>query len=99
MRKLQPFPRPGERHGMIANDIATADRMDADLVRRPFADQTFASVSHIFPVIELPNFAQNLRQLFRGPARRIFFKAMMDLRDFEIEISPEHFRRFSGEPK
>src|SRR3954462_8058611 len=99
MRQLQPLPRPGKCHRVIADDITAANGMNADLVSGPFAHQTFTAVPDVLRVIKPASFTQDLRQLFRRPARSVFLQAMMHLANLEIEVFAERLGSLARQPK
>src|SRR6185295_10363781 len=91
--ELETLAPARKRHGMIADDIATANRVNADLRRRTLPRQTLATVRNILRVIELPRLAQDLRQFLRRAAGRIFLQTMMRLDNFQVEILAKHSGR------
>ena len=99
VRQLHAFALRGVDDGVIADHIAAANRMDADLVVRAFADDSLASVPRVRVVRKASRFGQNLRELFRGAARGILLQPVMHLDDFEIERWAEDFRRLFREPE
>ena len=95
--EFDAFAWGGEDYGVIADDIATADGVEADFVWGAFADDAVASVADIFLVLEVADIGQDFGEFFGGTAGGIFFEAVMHFDDFEVEIGAENFRSFFSE--
>lgn len=95
--EFDAFAWGGEDHRVIADDIATADGVEADFVGGAFADHAVASVADILLVLEVADIGQDFREFFGGTAGGIFFEAVMHFDDFEVEIGAENFGSFLGE--
>ena len=72
MLEHEMFARSRENYFMIADRIATAQRMHPDLRPRPFADHPVAPVRDIFLRIQFPHVAQDFGKLLRRSTRRVF---------------------------
>lgn len=67
----------GEDDGVIADDIATADGVDADLGLRAGSDIAKAAVAAVGVILELSDVSEDLHQGASGmPAGAVFFQAM-----------------------
>ena len=84
---------------MIADNVACADGMHADLFVGRSPINPCAPMRDIAFIIKSAHFAEDLRQTFRGSARRILFQPMMRLDDLEIEPVAEQLRCFACQPE
>ena len=99
MGEFHPLADVGVNDGVIAHHVATAHGVHADLGAGAFADDPLASMPHVAVVFEVAHFGEDLCQAFGGAARRVFFEPMVHFHHFEVEVRPEDFRRFAGEPE
>ena len=99
MREFKPFAERGKHDGVIANDVAAAQRMNAHLGLRAFAGDAVASVAQRILELHLAHVGEDFEQRGRGAAGRVFLEAMMHLDDFEIEAWAEDFRGLAREPE
>ena len=96
MHQLKALAAPSKNHGMVPDNIASADRVNSDLERVAFAHHAFP------PVTELRGFAlalQNFGERSSRSARRVFFQAVVHLHNFQIELSAKNSCRLFRQPK
>src|SRR5213595_3505353 len=92
MRQFKPFALAGEDHGMVADDIATAQRMHSDLLSRSLArDSGPAMAKHLLKLL-LARFGKDLSQRRRRAAGSVLFHAVMHLDHFDVKAGPKDFR-------
>ena len=71
-----------EDDGVVADDIAAADGVDADFVLRAFADDALTAMTKRFFKLQFAHVGKNFEQRRRRAARRVFLEAMVHLDDF-----------------
>jgi hypothetical protein len=71
--QLETLSRVGVDHGVIPDDIATSESVQADFAIRAFANHSLASVRYVLMIIQPTHLGQDFRQMPGRPARGIFF--------------------------
>ena len=99
MRQFNAFAVIGENYGVIADDIAASDGVDADFALRAFADDAFASVPERCFQLQFAHVTENFEQGRGCAAGRVFLEAMVHLDDFEVERRPENLGGLAREPE
>ena len=75
-------PKRAEDDGVFADVVARPNRVHADLVRRPFADQALAAVDELGNVHRL---LDDAGKVHGRPARRVLLEPVVPLHDFHVE--------------
>ena len=99
MSELHALADIGKDDGVITDNIAPTDGMDADLLRRAGSDIAEASVAAVLVILETAHVGEDLYQSTGGAAGAVFFQAVMHLQHFEIKIRAQQFRRLACEPE
>ena len=92
--ELERFAEHAEQDRVLARVVAGADGVVADFVSRPRAGATGAAVR--CSVISIAS-ADDLAELERGAARRVFFEAVMTLDDFDVDAGRQIAQRLGGD--
>ncbi len=98
MDELHTLPIPQKRHIVIADDVPSPKREDANFAFGTNARLPDPSVDHIPARIFPADRRQNFKQFDRRSARRVFFHTVMDFGDLNIVGSVQNlagcFRKF-----
>ena len=93
-RDLDALAGAGEHHRVLADDVAAADRMEADLRRLPLAGNAFAAEDEIL-FVQSPG--DDLAQLQRRAGRRVDLVAVVRLDDLDVVAVAEDAGRDLGQ--
>ena len=96
MRQFDPLAQRGEDHGVVAHDVATAQRVHAYFARRTLAGETLAPVPQRLRR-QLPFLQDDLQQPRGRAARGVFLEAVVHLDHFRVVPGIEDPGGFLGE--
>src|SRR5262249_28292860 len=82
VRQLQRLAQRAENNRVLADVVADADGVDADLVGRPLADQPLAAVAQVGLAHRLLHDAGEVQ---RRAAGRVLLEAVVPLQDLDVE--------------
>src|SRR5581483_11847463 len=89
MRELDALARAGEDDRVLADDVAAAQRREADRARRPLAGDAFARVDRVIGEAHAGARGGRLAELERRARRRVDLVAVMHLDDLDVERRAE----------
>ena len=88
----------GKHHGVIADDIATAQGVHADFLAWACADVANAAVSDVVLVAGVGFLVEDFQQAACGSGWRIDLVAVVHFRDFDVEaVIAKDLGSFAGE--
>ena len=94
------FAIGGEHHRMIADDIATAECVHADLAGGACSGEAKATVNDVLVIIRFRFLIEDFEKSARGTGRGIDLMTMVHFRDLDIKMFiAEDARGVAGEPE
>lgn len=97
--EFEAFSGSGEQDGVIANDVASAQGMQADFIFGSGADDSLASVPQGFVRREIAGLGEDVGEGCGGAAGGVLFVVVVHFDDFEVKVVSQDFRRFACEPE
>ena len=90
----------GEEHGVVADDIAAAERVHADFARLARADVAEAAVGDVVLIGGAGFLVEDFQEAARGAGRRVDLVFVVHLGDLDVEaVLGEDARGVAGEPE
>src|SRR5262249_19118768 len=86
--ELDALARREEEHGVLANDVAAAQRLHADLPGGPLADRTGPGEAHR-PGVLPARLGHDLGEAEGGPARSVLLQAVVELEHLGVPAGTE----------
>jgi hypothetical protein len=83
VREFEAFPFGGKEDRVVADDVAAADGVHANLIERAFTDETVAAVLEGI-LRELTLFEENLEERLGGAGGRVLLEVVVHLEHFHI---------------
>jgi len=99
MGQFNALARSGEDHGMVANNIATAQGVNPDFTRGPLAGNPFAPVAQGLFLHQAARLAQDLHEGRGGPAGGVDLVPMVHFDNLKIEPRAEDFSGLPSQPE
>ena len=90
--EFDTFAVGGEKHGMVADDVAAADGVHADLMLRTCANDPLTAMTDIFVVIPALHTRDDFREADGSAAGSVFLFVVMGFDDLDIEPFGESLR-------
>lgn len=97
--EFEAFSGGGEQDGVIADDVAAAQGVQANFIFGSGADDSLASVPQGFVRREIAGLGEDVRKGCGGAAGGVLFVVVVHFDDFEVEVVSQDFRRFACEPE
>ena len=97
MGDLEPLAEPAEVGGVLADDVAAAHRVDADLLAGARADLPLAAVARDLAEIALERLGEHRGHRQRRARRRVLLLPVVQLDDLDVVVVAERARRLRQE--
>ena len=97
MGELDSLALPHEIEGVLADDVAAAERHDADLVERTRSDVAASAMNDGPLRVELLGMSNDFTEAHGGAARGVDLSLVMDLHDLGIKAGAEELGGARGE--
>ena len=97
--EFEAFSGSGEQDGVVADNIAAAQRVQADFTFGSGSDHSLAPVPQGLAQWEIAGLGKDVHEGCGGAAGGVLFVMVMHFDNFEVEAVSQDFRRFASEPK
>src|SRR5690242_5934317 len=99
MGELDPLARTGEDHPMLADDVAAAQRREADIALPSWTNVTVARAYALVPKRHVPASRGGGTEHERRARRRVTLVAVVHLQDLDVELRAERLCHALGEKR